>query len=304
MKRMLGLGGMAVLMGAAGALVMLGDRDESVDLTSAGELWADVLRDADQLGWHAARFCTSDEIALGGRIWSSLPFQEDSTLTPYVSAVGWTLLTNLHRKGIPYQFHVIEWEAQNAFALPGGHIVVGRGMLDATQSEAELAGVLAHEISHVDLGHCAGLWRYRLALERIGLSGAGAAADLLRQPLTIGYRKYEEAEADTHGAALLASAGYDPRAMVSLMQHLRPGFVRVEEKPRTPIAEAAGTVLDSLGSYLETHPHPEQRAHRVSAFLSANQRRLRGRHFYEGVENRRRLVARAQQRFPGEEAVY
>lgn len=300
MKRAIALAGMAALFGGAAVLVLVGERDEHVDLSSAGEIWADVLRDADQLGWHAARVSEADEIALGDRLWESMTVGEDATLTPYVAAVGGPLAEHLRRKGIPYRFHVIDWAAVNAFALPGGHIVVGRGMVDFTQSEAEVAGVLAHEISHVDLRHCAGAWQYRLALKRAGLGAAGAAADLLRTPLTAGYRKYEEAEADTHALALVAAAGYDPRAAVAVCSRMRPGAA-VREQPKTPLGEAASSVLDSLGSYLDTHPEPEQRVRRMEAFLRKNEGRLRRRPYYRGVENRRRLIARSQQEFPGEE---
>ncbi len=302
MKRLLALGGVAFLLAGCAALVWIGDRDGRVELTSAGEIWADVLRDADQLGWHAARVPLAEEAALGDRIWNSLPLTEDPALTAYVSAVGQPLLADLRRKGVVYRFHVVEWGAVNAFALPGGHIVVARGMVNFTQSEAELAAVLAHEVSHVDLGHCAGLWRYQLALKRVGLSGAGATADLLRRPLTAGYRKYEEAEADAHGLALTVAAGYDPRAAGALFSCMGAGG-RLSTK-KTPIGEAAIAVLDSLGSYFDTHPNLDQRVRRIDSLLRSSQSRLRGKQFYRGVENRRRLAARSQQRFPGEEYVF
>jgi predicted Zn-dependent protease len=302
MKRVTLLAALALLLCGAAALVWIGDRDERVDLSAAGEVWGDVLRDADQLGWQAARVPVAEETALGDRVWNSLSLPEDATLTPYVSAVGQPLLANLRRQGITYRFHVADWDAMNAFALPGGHIIVARGMLEFTQSEAELAAVLAHEISHVDLGHCAGLWRYQLALKRIGLSGAGATADLLRRPLAAGYRKYEETEADIHAEALLIGAGYDPRAATALFSRMNPKTVA--PKPKTPLGEAAGAVLGSLGSYFDTHPKPDQRVRRINAFLRANQHRLEGRTFYRGIENRRRLTARSQQAFPGEACTF
>jgi predicted Zn-dependent protease len=302
MKRALALGSVALLLTGGALLVWIGDRDESIELGSTGEIWADVLRDADQFGWHAARVPLAEEAALGDRVWNSLPLTEDPALTAYAAEVGRPLLAGVRRKGVVYRFHVVEWGAVNAFALPGGHIVVARGMVDFTQSEAELAAVLAHEISHVDLGHCAGLWRYELALKRVKLSGAGAAADLLRRPLSAGYRKYEEAEADTHGIALMVAAGYDPKAAGALFSRMGAGVTVATA--RTPLGEAAGAVLSSLGSYFDTHPDPDQRIRRIDSMLRAGQGRLRGKQFYRGTENRRRLIARSKQRFAGEEYVF
>ncbi len=302
MKRALGLGIIALLLVGGAALVWIGDLDERVDLTSAGEVWSDVLRDTDQLGWHAARVPVAEEVALGDRVWNSFSAAEDPALTAYVSAVGQPLLRNLRRKGIPYRFHVVDWGAVNAFALPGGHIVVASGMVDFTQSEAELAAVLAHELSHVDLGHCAGLWRYQLALKRVGLSGAGATADLLRVPLAAGYRKYEEAEADVHGETLTISAGYDPRAAAALFARMGPAAGA--SRPQTPLVEASSAVLDSLGSYFDTHPNPDQRVRGLSAFVHENRGRLRGKRFYRGQANRSQFIPRSQQWFPGEEFTF
>src|SRR5438309_1550737 len=75
---------------------------------------------------------------------------DDPTWTPYVNAVGQSLVPNVRRTGIAYQFHAIDSPEVNAFAVPGGQVFVFTGMLRFLKSEAELAAILGHEISHVD----------------------------------------------------------------------------------------------------------------------------------------------------------
>ena len=124
-----------------------------------------------------------------------------------------------------YRLHVAADDAVNAFALPGGDIVVNRGLLAATRNPTELAGVLAHEVQHVELRHgleamirAAGmsvLWS--LVVGDVGGSLAGQAADRL---LTLKFSRDAERAADAQGFQLLVTRGIDPRGMVEFFATL------------------------------------------------------------------------------------
>ena len=126
---------------------------------------------------------------------------DDPTWTPYVDAVGQTLVPWVRRHGIAYQFHVIDSSEVNAFSVPGGQVFVFTGMLQFLQSEAELAAILGHEIAHMDQRHCIEKYQYELAARKVGLEGIGHIADRARLPITIAYQKNQEIEADAQGRA-------------------------------------------------------------------------------------------------------
>src|SRR3990172_9598284 len=115
-----------------GAAAMRGDFEHEVNLSSVLELWGDVLRDADQFGLKLTRVPEQEEMRLGKELvnvakgWG----RETPASAQYVSAVGQALQPHVKRKGIQYQFHVIEADGVvNAFALPGGQIFFTTGML-------------------------------------------------------------------------------------------------------------------------------------------------------------------------------
>ncbi len=163
----------AMLLG--GAAVLLGEMDDSVSLSSAMEVWGDVIRDVDQLGLKLTRVSDEKELEIGRNLTKDL-FSESSgsqEWQPYVASVGGGLVHHVRRKGIQYEFHVVEASWINAFAMPGGQIFISTGMLKFLKSEAELAGILGHEISHVDQRHCIEQLQTQIAMERIGIDEIG-----------------------------------------------------------------------------------------------------------------------------------
>src|SRR5262249_26375586 len=145
----------------------------------------------------------------------------------------------------------------NAFALPGGQIFITLGLFDRLQDEAELAGVLGHEIGHVINRHAAqqmasGQLGQLLTLAAgVGASDdrnrgqqAAAAAALANQMLQLRYGREDESESDTTGLQYMAESGYDPSAMLDVMRVL-------QETSRG----------DRQPEFLATHPHPETRLH-------------------------------------------
>jgi predicted Zn-dependent protease len=289
------------LMAGGGALVAIGSMDHHTDLSSVLEIWGDVLRDADQATLRATRLSDDAETRFGAELASRMVWAEDPVWTPYVASVGAALVPHVRRTGIRYQFHVVQSPQLNAFAIPGGHVYVFTGMLAFLKSEAELAAVLGHEISHVDLRHCIERYQYELAGRKVGLDQIGRLAEAARLPYTIGYQRYQEIEADEQGTRLSAQAGYDPSVAPALFTRMHKALGEPEwQRAATPVEEVAGALAGSMLGYFRSHPMSEERARRLSELVSRNRRHLRGRTLYEGVANFQQRVPRSQQEFPGE----
>ena len=288
----------------AGTLVLLGEIEQGVDFSSVLEVWADVLRDVDQFGLRLTRVSAQEEMEVGRKIANALTssWRVDLEWRRYVSAVGETLLPYARRKGIRYEFHVIDSSQINAFALPGGQIFIMNGMLELLESEAELAAVLGHEISHVDLRHCIERFQYELTLRKVGARELGQLAEIGRRLLTVGYNKYQELEADAHGVRLSIEAGYHPEAATAVLDRVRQrAGERLPPKARTPVGEVTQALEEAMGSYFRSHPPYAERMRRLDSLMDRNRQRLSGRIFYVGNENYRRRIPRTSEEFPGEE---
>ncbi len=151
------------------------------------------------------------------------------------------------RKPFPYRAYVLPSSAPNAMALPGGVILVHKGLLDNLGSEAELVSVLAHEAGHIELGHCFDTVRFQLLSRKSGSETLGQLADLaLRILLQHNYSKAAEHEADVYAFTLLRSSPYDPRGSgASFASLARSEGSRV----RGPDDHA-----DLLRDYISSHP--------------------------------------------------
>jgi beta-barrel assembly-enhancing protease len=296
-----------VLMLACGAAVSVGQLDPNVSLDSVREIWADVLRDADQFGLQATRVSAAREMQLGTELagqtgnWG----QEDPEQEKYLEAVASLLEPHLNRKEIVYHFHVIRSPEINAFALPGGQIYVLSGMLDFLESEAELAAVLGHEMSHVDLRHCIERYQYELALDKAGAGHAGAVVEFAHRLVAIGYTQYQELEADASGERLAIEAGYDPDSAAAVFTRMKIKFNDADALPAvTPGGEVGQAVEGAIGSYFRTHPTSEERSRQLSAMAARNRQKLAGQIVYKGVQNYRKRIPRSVQQFTAEQHPY
>jgi predicted Zn-dependent protease len=209
-----------------------------------------------------------------------------SRLAAYVRRVGNSLLLYVRRKTIEFDFFVLESDEVNAYSLPGGKIYITRGMIATLETEAELAGILGHEIGHVDLYHCVDRVRTKIDAWRSGESESGV--DLtLREFIDRAYGEAQEFEADAYGQRLAAKAGYDPRGIIDV-------FLRMSDA-EPPAAEGHRPVehllRDAVERYEATHPPFGERIER----LQANRGGYRGRRNF--LERRAKIEAAYPEEF-------
>jgi predicted Zn-dependent protease len=204
--------------------------------------------------------------SVAAQIFQTYPPYAEASLTSYLNLLGQGLSLYSNRPAIfkGYRFIALDSQEVNAFATPGGHVLVTRGLLRLAESEDELAAVLAHEIAHIALGHgLSSIQGFRLtriasafALEA-GRSWGGSTASFtgafgeaiseLAQVLVVsGYSQSFELAADKEAARMLSAAGYDPTALKRLVARL-------------PSSKDSAT-------YAKTHPEPATRLFALNEF--------------------------------------
>jgi len=196
----------------------------------------------------------------------------DPKLQAYVNDVGQRLARLSHRKQLKWTFTVLDSPEINAFALPGGYVYITRGIMAYLDSEAELAGVVGHEIGHVTARHGAqratrqqdaglGVLAATIlgaVLESQGVGGATQMASQASQSYAAGrvasYSRDQETQADQLGAEYLARNGYNPRNMLEVIAVLKR-----QEQYVTDQARAQGKQVGGGNSWLASHPSNDQR---------------------------------------------
>lgn len=187
----------------------------------------------------------------------------------YVNRIGQKVAAKTERTDVQYKFYVIDSPVVNAFALPGGYIYISRGILALANSEAELAGVIAHEIGHVTGRHAAARMSQG-ALVGIGAAilSAATGSNAVGQLAGVGsdlyiksYSRSQEDESDALGVRYLAQAGYDPKAMASFLASM-DAQVKLDQR-------IAGHEEGEGMNYFSTHPVTQDRVRHASV-LAAN----------------------------------
>jgi predicted Zn-dependent protease len=285
----------AVLTGAW--LAMRGTGPDRRNLDALVTVGGDLARDATHPILDLTRMSESDEAALGSAIdqevRASMPVGGDPRLEGYLRRVLQSLAPHVSRGGIPYAIALVRSREVNAFAVPGGRIYVMEGLLDFVKSEAELAAVIGHEISHVDLRHCIERMQAEQKLRRVS-PGIAALARLGHELVLRGYAEEEELEADRNAARLVARARYDPWEAMSLFARTARMEAPRERAPtRDPWVEIASAIPEALRRYLATHPPADQRVEAVRETLRAEPELWLGERRYVGRVNlaRRRAMA-------------
>jgi beta-barrel assembly-enhancing protease len=213
-------------------------------------------------GWNV--YSPQEDIELGKEVAADAEKQLPSCNAPkvdaYLTELGKKLILKLPTGGVqyPWEFHCVNDRAINAFALPGGFIFVNRGAIEVSDYEAQLAGVLAHELAHVALRHgTTEATKERAAqgffaiLETIigGNTGGALLTELGRfsaGSVLLKYSRSAETEADVMSTQVLYDSGYDPRALAQFFEKLE-----AESKGQDP------------PEFFSDHPNPEHRVERV-----------------------------------------
>ena len=201
----------------------------------------------------------------GAQVYAQMPVLPDASQeTKYIQALGKRLVATIPPdRSWPFQFHVVAQKEVNAFALPGGPMFVNIGTITEADNEAELAGVMAHEMAHVYMQHSAKQQEKGSLLEGLaGLAGAlagnmgGTLGTLAQAGIQIGagtvmlkYSRGDEAQADAVGAIILWKAGYNPVALADFFEKL-------------------GAKGSSMPQFLSDHPNPGNRKTAIQKEIS------------------------------------
>lgn len=223
--------------------------DEAAEIREGGKAHAEILKEYGEL--------------------------DNASLQAYVNGVGQKLAAQSHRANLKWTFTVLDSPDVNAFALPGGYVYITRGIMAYLDSEADLAGVLGHEIGHVTARHGAqqatrqqnaGLAVFGATVLGAllgGSSGAQAAGQIGQQVAAGNVAKYSrehELQADQLGAEYLSRVRYDPNNMVDVIQVLKD-----QERFAAEAAKAAGRAAPEGAGWLASHPSSDQRLAEIRA---------------------------------------
>jgi beta-barrel assembly-enhancing protease len=239
---------------------------------------ADTEKELTRLPVNFTRMSDEEEIRAGDELAKAYVYNAQSTgvagnpdipaIESYLTQVGSQVAANAHRK-LPYKFHYLpEPGFVNAFALPGGHVYVGEGLLQLMDSEDELAAVLGHEVEHIDHFHCAERVQREEAMRKIPL------AALMSLPVAVfqaGYSKDQELEADREGTTLAVAAGYSANGAVRMFATFARLFEELQNnKAITPQDEAASVAEQTIEGYFRSHPFPSERRAQINKLIGSS----------------------------------
>jgi hypothetical protein len=215
------------------------------------------------------RYTPAQDVELGreaaAQARQEMPLMRDDAVTSYIDELGRrlvaTIRSDLQQAAFEYSFDTVNIRDINAFALPGGPMFVNRGMIEAAETEGEVIGVMAHEVSHVILRHgtaqASKAGKYQAGQIAGAIFGAiigGRAGDVIAQGTQFGlgamflkYGREYERQADIEGSHMMARAGYDPREMASMFK---------------TIGKASGG--RGGPEWLSSHPNPGNRAEYIT----------------------------------------
>ena len=227
-----------------------------------------------------AAFTIDDEKKMGKEIYEKLDqgnfLSRDQKLNAYVSEIGNRILAHSNKASFPYTFTVFNSSGINAFATPGGYVYINKGLITVVENEAQLAGVMAHEIAHANSRHVASIIEKSKKLNIAMLAGiiagallggggdASAALAMFSvagaQTMSLKYQREHEEEADRLGISYLAHSGYYPAAMVEFLK----------------IMKQYEFLSKTIPSYFLTHPGTDDRIFYLESLLQTEYRRSGG----------------------------
>jgi predicted Zn-dependent protease len=214
----------------------------------------------------------AQEIELGQKMHPQILQQygryDDEALQSYVNDLGQRIAARSHRPNLKYTFTVLDSDEVNAFALPGGYVYITRGIIAYLNNEAELVGVMGHEVGHVTARHAVrqqtGATAAGIGALLVGvLTGSGDlanAAGMAGSALISGYGRDMELEADGLGAEYLNRLGYDPKAMIDVVSLLKN-----QEMLEVQMAREEGRQPHIYHGVFASHPDNDTRLQEVVA---------------------------------------
>lgn len=227
---------------------------------------AQAQRTSLKPGWNM--FSPQQDVEIGQKVAADaeqkLPMLNDARVDRYLDRLGKRLAAKAPGEKFPYQFKAVNDSAINAFALPGGYMYVNRGAIEAAETEAQLAGVMAHEISHVALRHgtnqatkasftqgLLGVLGATVGSNSVGAVAAQLGAGFVANSVLLKYSRTAETQADVMGTQILYDSGYDPRGMSQFFE-----IINAQAKGGRP------------PEFFSSHPNPENRAERATKEIS------------------------------------
>ena len=275
--------GFGPLAGTARALSLGGVLDKAQKAVRVGQAFHKASQDfTPEQEYYIGR-------AVAASILSTYPPHNDPTLNAYLNWIGRSLARASDKPETFGGYHFLAMETQevNAFACPGGLILVSQGLIDLCHNEDELAAVLAHEIGHVQLDHGLKAIKQGRMTDAAGLLAAEAAGeltpggmgqlvglfnesigDVVKKMVVNGYSREQELEADYAALTILDRVGYHPRNLVAVLEGMRArfteksaGFAKTHPDPKDRIAEVEG--------YLPPEPAPGPPPARQDRFRKA-----------------------------------
>lgn len=202
---------------------------------------------------------TAEEVNMGNQyaqqIEQQLPIVRDPEIVRYINVLGDSIARVVDDRSLTWRFNVVDQSEINAFAVPGGHIYVNRGLIERTTNMSELAGVLGHEIAHITMRHSmkqmAAAQRGNILMTGVCIASpslcqgaAGMGMSAIAQGTFAKFSRDDETESDREGVKYVTRAGIDPRGMPSMFRIL------LRERERNP-----GTVE----AWFSSHPVEESR---------------------------------------------
>jgi predicted Zn-dependent protease len=218
-----------------------------------------------------AEFTIEDERKVGKEFFDKLEEHElllkNKVLNDYITEIGTLVLAQTSRTPFDFKFSIVDSSAINAFATPGGYIYINKGLIMAAESEAQLAGVIAHEIGHANARHVASIIqkskRMNIAamaavLAGLFLGGGGETTAAIAafsmagaSTMTLRYMRQHEEEADRMGIEYLVRAGYCPTAMIDFLK----------------IMKQHEFLSKTMPSYMQTHPGTDDRIFYIESLI-------------------------------------
>jgi predicted Zn-dependent protease len=272
--------GLVFIFGRADSQIKIGDFEIDVDkAVEAGKEFAEAARPMKYEEEHKLGRMLAARLAGNFGVW------KDAYWTTYINLVGRSLVPYSSRPDIKYRFAVLDTDAVNAYSAPAGYIFISRGLLKELESEAQLAGVLGHEIAHVSRKHVVKEVQKShlysgtaiVALEAADVDDSQQEAiEMLVDAgwdklVTKGLSKEDEYEADQFGTKNAARFGYDPYGLYHFIERLK----EVENKPG-----------EKMKIFLSTHPKPSKRIKKLDKyFKDQGLKKISGKGFEDNYQS-------------------